>query len=541
VGMMGESGGRWIIMAAWFGLTGSAHAVCTGPQALAAKLKAHPTTENAVVMGSWFAGHKQFDCAVETFRTALKSDPKSAQLHYLEGLALVGAGHFAEAIPPLRESAQLDAGVIKPHLMLAHLYDESGKHPEAEEEWKKALAIDSNSEPALEGLSDELLAREDYADVVALLRTAPRSEKLAINLAHALGQLDYLDDAATVLTEAIQMTPDSLALPKAMTVVLIKQHRYEQAIKLVQTTAEQHPDDVDAQFELFRILVLTNHFDNARPLAPKLLAQRPNDPEVLYLCGIVERAMGDDLQAKAHLEAAVARNPNFFNSRYNLGMVLVLLHEWKEAKENLEKAIELDAPIPEVHFELAKALRGLGETERATQEMKLYQQMKKADEVALEAASAAAQGDKDLEDGKIEEATRFYRDAAEGAPGNAVYKYKLSIALRRAGDSAGERAQLEEAVKLDPKLAGAQNQLGYILARTGDADGAVEHFRMAVTAAPAWTDAWINLAAELAVVSHFPEAREAVAKALTLDPGNAQARELSDQLARDPAAQQAHP
>jgi hypothetical protein len=54
-------------------------------------------------------------------------------------------------------------------------------------------------------------------------------------------------------------------------------------------------------------------------------------------------------------------------------------------------------------------------------------------------------------------------------------------------------------------------------------------------------DAWINLAAELAVESHFPEARKAVEMALRLDPDNAQARKLSDQLSQDPAAQQAQP
>ena len=536
-----ESGGKWFVVAAWFGLTASAHAACNGPQDLAAKLKAHPTTENAVLMGSWFASHNQFDCAVLTFRSALKSDPRSAQLHYLAGLALAGAGRPTEAIPDIRKAEELDPQVIKPHLLLAHIYDQADQHKEAEEEWQKALAIDPKSEAALEGMASELLARGDYAGVIALLRSAPRTERLAIQLSQALGKLEYLDDAAQVLTEAVQLNPDSLALSKAMTVVLVQQHRYEQAIKLVQATAEAHPDSVDAQQDLFRILVLTNHFDLARPVGPKLLAQRPHDAEVLYLAGILDRAVGDYPHAKEHLEAAVALNPNFFNSRYNLGMVLVLLHEWKEAKENLEKAIELDTPVPEVHFELAKALRGLGETERANEEMKLYQQLRKADEVALEAASAAAQGDKDLEEGKAQEAAVRYREAIDGAPKNAMYKYKLSIALRVGGDTTGERAQLEEAVKLDPKLAGAQNELGYVLSRAGDADGALEHFRMAVEAAPAWTEAWINLAGQLAMVSRFPEAREAIAKALALDPSNADARELSDRLAREPVAQQARP
>jgi Flp pilus assembly protein TadD len=62
-----------------------------------------------------------------------------------------------------------------------------------------------------------------------------------------------------------------------------------------------------------------------------------------------------------------------------------------------------------------------------------------------------------------------------------------------------------------------------------------------VQAAPGWPEAWINLAAELAVTRRFSEARQAVAKALELDPQNQEARELSDQLAHDPAAQQSRP
>jgi Flp pilus assembly protein TadD len=292
---------------------------------------------------------------------------------------------------------------------------------------------------------------------------------------------------------------------------------------------------------LFRVLVLTNHINQARPMAPKLLAERPHDSEVLYLNGIVERILGDYAQAKAHLEEAVSLDPEFFNSRYDLGMVLVFLHEWKEAAEQLEKAIALGAPEPQVHFELAKALRGLGENDRAQEEMKQYQQLKKAEEANLEAVTSARQGDKDLEDGKVKEALAHYREAAEGEPDNAGYKYKLALALHQAGDTEGERAELEKAVKLNPELAGAQKRLGYLLSQSGDTAGAIEHFRLAVQAAPAWVEAWINLAGAQAEAGQFDAARDAVATALRLDPANAEAHELSDMLVRDPAAQQAHP
>ncbi len=541
MGILRGPGTRGLLLAACLGLAGTAHAACNGPQALIAQFRAHVTAENAFTLGSWYASHQQFDCAVDTFRAGLKTDPKSAQLHYLVGLALFEGQHTADAVPELVKSVELAPSELPPRLLLASVYERSGKSAEAEEQWKLALHVDPKSEIALEGLATDFIAREDYADAVKLLHSAPRTEKLAIKLSQALGLLNYVDEAAVVLNQAMQQNPDSLPLANAMTVVLVKQRKYQEATKLLEKTVAAHPSDQNAQVQLFRLLVLTNHINQARPMGPKLLAERPKDPEVLYLNGLIQRSVGEYAQAKTLLEQAVAIEPNFYNSRYNLGMVLVFLHEWPEAKIQLEKAIELGAPQPEVHFELAKALRGLGESELANEELKKYQQIKKDDEAVLEASEAASQGDKELDDGKIKEALGHYHDAADGQPSNASYRFKLAVAMNRAGDTAGEREQLEQAVKLDPKLAGAQNALGYLLSRGGDVKGAVDHFKMAVEAAPGWTDAWINLAAELAVGSHFPEARQAVTKALELDPGNSQAKELSDRLARDPAAKVEHP
>jgi tetratricopeptide (TPR) repeat protein len=450
-------------------------------------------------------------------------------------------GKVTEAVSALEDSVRLDPKVLKPHLALARLYDETNRHTDAEEQWKQALAIDPNSIPALEGLSADLLARQEYAGIVQLLGPAPRTERLAIHLSQALGLLNNLDEARQVLTEALQLSPGSLPLADAMTVVLVKQVRYQEATKLLQQAVEQHPGDPEAELLLLRILVLTGDFQRAQPLAPKLLALRPHDPQVLYLNGVVERTTDNYTQAKAHLEESVALDPNFFNSRYDLGIVLDALHEWKEAKVQLEKAIEIGASQPEAHYELAKVLHSLGETDSANREWALYRQQKKSEEGALEAASRSSQGDSDLAAGNFKEAIEHYREASETQPDNAVYKFKLSVALDRTGDTDGEKAQLLAAVALDPTHAAAQNQLGYLLSRSGDIAGASEHFRLAVRSAPGWAEAWINYAATLAGQAHIAEARDAVATALRLEPQNAEARELSNQLDHDPAGQQAHP
>ena len=107
------------------------------------------------------------------------------------------------------------------------------------------------------------------------------------------------------------------------------------------------------------------------------------------------------------------------------------------------------------------------------------------------------------------------------------------MALDKAGDLAGERSALEQAVKIDPTFAVAQNELGYLLSRQGSAasNAAAEgHFRLAVKAAPEFTVAWINLAATLGAEAHYAEAQDAVATALRLDPKNADALQLNQQL-----------
>jgi tetratricopeptide (TPR) repeat protein len=541
MGILRSQGTGRILLAACLVGAGVAHAACTGPKALVSQLHDHPSEENALVLGSWYASHQQFLCAIETFRSALKTNPESPQLEYLVGLALIGADRDAEAIPDIEKSVELAPEVLKPHLMLAHLYDEAGHHDLAEEQWKKALTIDPHSTDALEGLSGDLAGLQEWMEVLMLLRSAPRTEKLSIRLAQALEYLNDLDDAYKVLNEARSRSPKSIDLVKSTAGVLVKQLRYNDAIDLWQQTLKENPGNPIAELQLFRILVRSNHITAARPMAAKILAQHTHDPEVLYLNGIVARLTGDFPRSKAYLEEAVRIKPDFYYSRFNLGMVLVILREWPEAKEQLEKAIAMDSTQSGPHFELAKALRELGETERAQQELKMYQKIKSDDEAALEAASAAAQGDKSISEGKVDEALQLYRQAEQDQPQSANYKYEVSIALDQAGKLDEEKIELEAAVKLDPALAGAQKQLGYLLARSGDAAGAVEHFRMAVKAAPAWSEAWINLAAELAVEGNFAEALPAAETALRLDPSSDAARRLNDRLAQDAAAQGSHP
>ncbi|HEY6339700.1 MAG TPA: tetratricopeptide repeat protein [Candidatus Sulfotelmatobacter sp.] len=511
-------------------VSGMAWASCAGPPSLETRIKSHADAPAYVDLGNWFGDHHQYDCAAEAFRSALKFEPTSASLYYLVGLSLFSSGHAEEAVGALQQSIQIAPDEVKSHLILGAALEQAHRNKEAMTEWVAALKIDPHSTEAIDWLSKGLVAEGDFGDAIALLRSAPRDENLTIRLAEAYDKAGMLDKAADVLKPALNAKPSSLPLTEALTTILVKQTLYQDAIRLAAKAAKLHPGNLEAERQYFRLLVLNDDYALATPLGQKLLIRAPHDFDILYLNGIMERAAGKFPTARKHLEEAVRLQPNHYNARYNLGVVLSELNDASGAKEQLEKAIELGASEPEIRFTLASALRTLGEADEANQQLKLYQQELQAKNNRTLAASKAAQGDKELATGDPQKAVAFYREAVTATPKDILLSFKLALALDRTGNIDEERTLLEQAVKVDPSFALAQNQLGYLASRSGDSASAEEHFRNALRAAPGYTQAWVSLAATLGMESRFPEAQQAVASALKLDPQNAEALQLRKDL-----------
>ena len=508
----------------------AAGASCDGPPALAAKIHGHPDASAYTELGIWFGDHQDYDCAIEAFRSALKFEPNSARLNYLIGLTLFTSGHPDDAVIALQESIRLAPDNLKAHVILGAALAQLHRDAEAKAEWEAALKIDPHSPDAIDFLSKMLAAEGDYGATIALLRSAKLDENLSLRLAFAYDKAGNLDKASEVLKTALRAKPSSLALSAALETILVKQSLFQDAIRLAAKAAQLHPGNLEAERNYFRLMVINDDHATAAPLGRKLLLKAPHDFEVLYLNGILERAAGQFTDARKHLEEAVALDPKHYNARYNLGVVLAELKDYRGAKLHLEKAIELGATEPQIRFKLASVLRALGETEEAQEQLKLYQQELQEQNNRTLAASKAAQGDKEFAGGDPQKAVAFYREAVAATPNNPLFTFKLALALDRTGAVDEESALLEHAVQVDPGFALAQNQLGYLASRSGDSAGAEDHFRRAVQAAPGYVQAWVSLAATLGMESRFPEAQQALAAALQLDPQNAQALQLRKDL-----------
>lgn len=509
---------------------GPARAACTGPAALETKIKTHPTAQSYGELGNWFGDQKQFACAAQAFKSAVRLMPKSAQLNYLLGLAYYESEKFDQAVPPLQRSVELDSSALKPHILLATAFMRLSQPQDAAPEWSAALKIDPSNENALHSLSRCLVAIGDNAAVIGLLHDHKLDEDMAVDLAIAYTRTGMFDDATKTLNDTLKLYPNSVPLSNALVTVYMKVSQTDLAERIAETCYKAHPDDHNAQVSYMRTLVYNGDWAPARPIAKQLLASDPHAFDTLYLVGVLERQEGDYAAARSHLTEAAGLNPTLANLRYNLGATLDRLHESAAAVTQLQQAIALGDKDPEVHFELANALRATGQTEAAGKEMVAYQQAVQDKQKTVLAGAKAAEAELNLNKGDVQKAVQLYADAFAGTPKNALLGYKYAMTLDKANDLEGEHKVLEQVIALDPTIALAQNQLGYLDSRRGDNASAEKHFAAAVQAAPGFTQAWISLAATLGMESKFPQAQQAVANALRLDPNNSEAQQLRHDL-----------
>lgn len=505
---------------------------CVPPPSLQSQLQAHPASATYESAAIWFGDHKQLSCAAEAYKNAYDLDPKSPRLAYMLGLNLFSNGQAEAAIPPLRRAVELAPGVSKPHLVLAQALDDLGRTEEAAGEWQAALKLDPTSPEVLHGVAKGLLRQRKYSRVIGLLRSTPDDDLLIADIAQSYMGLNMSEESLGVLRSALKRRPSSITLANSLARMELQKNHYLAAEKLCAATLKQHPANLETKILYLQILLLTGNKPVSRPLAKQLLTLAPRDFTVLVSNGVLEHDAGEFEAARKHLQEAIEINPNIEVAHFNLGLTLVQLGDNQGAKREFERALELGASGPEVHLQFARTLRSLGENEASAEQLVKYRQSLEDQHNRALATSKAAQGDKALEAGLAKDAAGFYREALTATPNDAELNFKLAVALDKAGELSEERASLEKAIQVNPDLAPAENQLGFLDSQSGNPAEAEKHFRQAVRAAPTFTEAWVNLAASLGLQSKFPEAQEAAENALRLEPKNPQALLLRDTIAK---------
>lgn len=144
---------------------------------------------------------------------------------------------------------------------------------------------------------------------------------------------------------------------------------------------EANPGYADGPLNAARALVQEGETDAARPYVEKALALAPKLARGYFFKAMVQKADGDYDGAIASLRLAESQYPEDRVVLNQLGRILFLKRQYKDAVAVLERVLRVDPEDLQAHYTLMLAYRGAGDAEKAEREAKLFRRFK-ADEAS---------------------------------------------------------------------------------------------------------------------------------------------------------------
>jgi Flp pilus assembly protein TadD len=252
------------------------------------------------------------------------------------------------------------------------------------------------------------------------------------------------------------------------------------------------------------------------------LSKTPGDQVSLYNFAAALAGEGKFTEAVSAFEKELSQSPHDVRTLTALGVALEGAGEWQQAQQRFRSAIEAagtdDSSACDPRFDLASSEFRHGQPEAAAE---FRTEVASCPEDA-EALTGLAQIE--IEANQSTQAVQHLTEAIRVDPSLANAHEQLARAHAQSGDLQGALAELEKAVQLKPDDATIHSGLSQVLAATGSLQQAIDEQRAALKLLDDDADGWNNLGVLEARTGHVPAARDAFEHALRLDPGHAQAK-----------------
>ncbi|HEX7641908.1 MAG TPA: tetratricopeptide repeat protein [Burkholderiaceae bacterium] len=374
----------------------------------------------------------------------------------------------------------------------------AGRLAQAEQGYKRVLHAAPQEPDASHNLGLIALQAGQREAALALFQTAlaanARQPQYIASLAHTLLELGRNEDALSVLQRALQDGVRS------------------QAIDALRNRAHAGPKPSRPQREeeagLYQLFNLGRHAELQRE-ARRLLEQFPETGYLWKFLGASLQVEGrDPAGALQALRKAAALLPNESDAQNNLAVALLARGEFDEAANYARRALQIAPQLAEAMRNLGASLHGLRDFARATEYFR--QVLVQRSDPATRMLFALCLG----ELGRHAEALEQLRSAAQEGCDTADLHFQTGIALQATGQAGEAELSYRRALKRDPGLAIAGNNLGNILQARGDLEQAVSCYRSAIGIRPGYADAHNNLGVALRELGRQSEAVACFKRAL---------------------------
>jgi tetratricopeptide (TPR) repeat protein len=333
--------------------------------------------------------NKRYEAPRQRIRHQFEKTPDAPAAHFFEGKILAAEGKFDSAEVELQKTLELDPNFSSAYDLLVQTYLAANKLPQAAAQLQAELSKKPNNASAVmtlaliyERMQDYSKARDAYEKVLSI---NPNFVAALNNLAWLYTeQLNSLDKAYELARKARELQGDDAAVGDTLGWVLYKRGEYQQALTILQESAEKAPENPEIQFHLGMTAYMMGQTDLARVALRKAASAPkgfPGQDESKRRLALLETGTGASPELSiSQLEAMAKQQPNDVVSQIRLGEAYEKQGEWDKATAALEQALKLNPSLAGTVTKLAELNAGpLQNKEKALAYAKKARQLAPAD------------------------------------------------------------------------------------------------------------------------------------------------------------------
>ena len=383
---------------------------------------------------------------------------------------------------------------------------------------RRVLELAPDDADALANLGNLMQMRGEPMEAECFYRKAlearPGYAATRFNLANLYLGLDRLQEAEDEFRQVLTLNPGSVEAHAILAAVLWRRGLADQALTCFRECLSLDAENLEALGGIAELLLRRGHVGEALPYLETYTQRVPGDAEGEFQIANLYLHDNQYIQAVAHHRRALVLAADRADIHLHLGSALHALGRYDEAIAANERAVALQP-------DLADAFNNLGNCYmanfRAEDAVSAYRRALDCQASALTACNLA-HALRGLV--RLEEAEHWFNEALRLDPEMAGAHNGLGNGYRDRGEYDMAKGAYARALALDPNNADVLHNMTVVLVEMGEIEEALAVARRAVAANPGFGTAHVSLGRALAAQHRHQEAVACYETALGLDADN---------------------
>jgi len=326
-------------------------------------------------LGLAYTGLENFENAIALYQQAIEAAPNRAHLHAALASTYVHMHRYTEALDNYKAAIALDPNDEMIQHQLGNVYSKRGESAEAIRHQLQALAINPQFANAHYQLGTLYTSKKLWTEAINAYRAAYANDPTLIQALYNLAQAYFRagnpaaaheqmklfqEKKATLeplhrLRGALQRTQETAERARILSNIgrfYLKNGQYEQAIREYQKALGINPKLVPAYSGIGMAYAMLEKYAEATTAQQKALELQPNFAKAHAGLGLVYLRQHQTTLALEHYRQAVTLDPQSSEAHLKIGLILMRQQRYREATEVYQTIIAIKPDDPEAYHNL---------------------------------------------------------------------------------------------------------------------------------------------------------------------------------------------